>query len=844
MKGGDQAGFDVRHVKKFEVQEMICTRFFIAAILLVFQFFDSSEMVLAKRTDNKQNIQSYKRPLTVADMFGLTELYPVQKSPSDDQGKRFLLSDDHQHVFIVTGAGLAEKKTYVFRLLMYNMPLIKSYVNGQATHAPEPYLIAENYYNQGDQSFGYADSHAIKALQTYDSGRRLIFLMLDENSKYQLYSFDTKTRSLVKITNVNSHVRDYQIIQSINKVIFSTAEHAPSAHCQQPHFSAVSMRYSEIICLPDGRSFQDAIMNQQPSNNSPKTVYLASLSSESETVTIAADIELKSTSDIIISSDERRALIIKGYKKLGSTARLANTLNQTGGQNGKKMLIEQIHASNMWEKLAYYREYFIFDLSDGSIQDSGTLPIPFYVSDIETKWNENNHIYVTAKLGQEKGLIVRQADREIIRRSDGGIIYIDISDDNADNAQGLDNTRRADNSQNSSGEQGNIYSVNSNNGISERCRTTLNGNDISDDGKPYCYVESSRYGIRIYVDERIDSPQKISAVDLLTNRSKVILNPNLYLKNFRLGKVEVMSWEDKNNYKWRAGIVYPTNYSREARYPVVIQTHGFDPNIFLMTGPYYAGPPYAAQALANKGILVLQIMNPPGDGTRVTIDQPLLARGVESAIEQLAKRGVIDPKRIGMIGYSGTGQFVMNMTVFPKYKLKAVAISDAVSPSPFAYARYHRIGNAGLIQEEQACGAQPWGARRDEWFSRNLYYHLDNVGAAVLFQDSRAFPFDWWDVFAGLQRLNKPVDYHVFQAGNHPMLRADAVLASQQLTVDWFDFWLNDRRDLELDRNQKEYDSGNVKYWEAMRRNSFAGHSSSDRVPQLSQMDCPPSVEH
>jgi len=91
------------------------------------------------------------------------------------------------------------------------------------------------------------------------------------------------------------------------------------------------------------------------------------------------------------------------------------------------------------------------------------------------------------------------------------------------------------------------------------------------------------------------------------------------------------------------------------RYPLVVQTHGFYESGFMTDGTGGAG--FAARPLAAIGIVVLQIRDRLDHV--VTLDEASgNILGYESAIEQLASDGLIDPRRVGIIGFSRTCYYV------------------------------------------------------------------------------------------------------------------------------------------------------------------------------------------
>lgn len=367
----------------------------------------------------------------------------------------------------------------------------------------------------------------------------------------------------------------------------------------------------------------------------------------------------------------------------------------------------------------------------------------------------------------------------------------------------------------------------------QRCIDTLYGDDVSADGLPACYADYINSNIRIWKEEKYNKPPIIMVKDLLTHHEKAILELNPQYKNIRFGEIKLINWVDKNGNSWNGGIVLPPEFKIGKRYPVVVQAEGFDPNHFLIDGVYFATAPHAARALADKNIIVLQIAAPKDPNLHFDRNMAEMAAGVDAVLELLDEQNLIDTSKLGFIGFSSLGRFVFNMTVFPRFRPLAVVIADAASPSPFAYSYFYGTPYPGMLtQERLACDNWPWGEGQKEWIARNPYYHLDKIESAILLHEYTPGLSDWWDVFAGLKRLKKPVEFRQYTAGKHPPLRPDLIIEDQELTVEWFDFWLNGNE------NDNKGKKEQYKRWREFKASMEKMAGSSDGKMMLSNMKC------
>src|SRR3546814_5173414 len=78
---------------------------------------------------------------------------------------------------------------------------------------------------------------------------------------------------------------------------------------------------------------------------------------------------------------------------------------------------------------------------------------------------------------------------------------------------------------------------------------------------------------------------------------------------------------------------------------------------------------YAAQPMASRGMIVLMLPQPTGLRGRAL----LLAyrAGVEAAIDELDRLGLIDTSALGVIGFSAMGNVVQDLITFSRHRFAA-----------------------------------------------------------------------------------------------------------------------------------------------------------------------------
>jgi dipeptidyl aminopeptidase/acylaminoacyl peptidase len=299
--------------------------------------------------------------------------------------------------------------------------------------------------------------------------------------------------------------------------------------------------------------------------------------------------------------------------------------------------------------------------------------------------------------------------------------------------------------------------------------------------------------ISAFIKEDLNDPPLLVAVDKRSMRSRVIWDPNPQLKNIRLGQVRLFRWKDHTGHDWEGGLYLPPEYVPGKRYPVVIQTHGFEEHSFRPSGAFTTT--FAAQELAGSGLVVLQVedcgvRDSPEEGT-------CQVAGYEAAVQQLSAMGLIDRERVGIIGFSRTCYYVLQALTASNLQFKAASITDGVNEGYLQYmTRVDENGNALAREYESMIGAVPFGQGLQQWIKQSPDFNMERVDTPlqVVALGRRSVLF-MWEPYAALRFLKRPVDLVLINSDEHILSNPDARAISQGNTVDWFRFWLQGYED-------------------------------------------------
>ncbi|MEJ1962692.1 MAG: Atxe2 family lasso peptide isopeptidase [Gammaproteobacteria bacterium] len=330
----------------------------------------------------------------------------------------------------------------------------------------------------------------------------------------------------------------------------------------------------------------------------------------------------------------------------------------------------------------------------------------------------------------------------------------------------------------------------------------------------------------ICIREGPTTPRRIECIDLGTGRSDLLLDPNPEFARLSLGSVERIRWKNKLGLEFFGDLVLPTSYEPGAKYPLIIVQ--YDSRGFLRGG---TGDEYPIQALANHGFAVLSFNRPRdiglfshprtiADVQRVNLrdfaDRRSVQSSLEIAISDLAARGIIDPKRVGITGLSDGASSVqfglINSRLFAAAALSSAGWDPAFSAfvGPRAARGFLDQGYPGLL-----------GYNSDFWRVISFARNAAAIKTPILMQLSDDEYSGALEGYTALREAGAPVDLFVFPNEHHIKWQPAHRLAIYRRSLAWFDYWLN------ADLSHTSEHGLEKRHWDALR-------AESDRPPPTS----------
>ena len=210
--------------------------------------------------------------------------------------------------------------------------------------------------------------------------------------------------------------------------------------------------------------------------------------------------------------------------------------------------------------------------------------------------------------------------------------------------------------------------------------------------------------------------------------------------------------------------------------------------------------------------------------------------GIESLIDDLSQRNMVDRSRVGLMGQSRSGFYVDHMITFSEYEFAAALAVDASLLNLAYYTQLFGLSAPGMVHFEKMIGIDdPSNVSIENFRCNSTTFHLDRVRTPLRLErylDRKNYSGGYWDHYAMLKRLGKPVELVLYPLADHATINPTARLESAGGAVDWFDFWLNGRRDSAVSKTP-QYDR-----WRTLRDQQASSLASANTARAMGRRHC------
>lgn len=290
-----------------------------------------------------------------------------------------------------------------------------------------------------------------------------------------------------------------------------------------------------------------------------------------------------------------------------------------------------------------------------------------------------------------------------------------------------------------------------------------------------------------YVSKDQQHLADIWVLDTKSGKTHQASHLNEAMEHYALGTARVIDWYGMDGQKLHGALLLPPNYQKGRRLPLVVWVYGGSMgsnyvNRFGFWGDY---PQFDFHILDTRGYAVLFPDTPIGDGTPMGDLMKTVIPGVDAAVQL----GYADPDRTAVMGQS-YGSYCILALISSTTRFKAAVITAAVL-NPDLFTDY--LHATGYYEHGQGNMHGTIWEYPDRYKENSPLFRFDQVQTPLLIgqgsEDGDLTASD--NIFEGLKRLDKVVEYRIYEHEGHVLTQGANILDFWQRRLDFLAQHLN-----------------------------------------------------
>ncbi len=297
-----------------------------------------------------------------------------------------------------------------------------------------------------------------------------------------------------------------------------------------------------------------------------------------------------------------------------------------------------------------------------------------------------------------------------------------------------------------------------------------------------------------YVSESFEQPPNIYVGGPDLKQPKQATNTNPFQSNYAWGRNELVEYKSGGGERLQASLFYPAGYQAGKKYPMIVYMYEK-----LSDGLHrYIAPSereyYNASAIVSHGYLLLMpdiVFRPREPGVSVN-------ECVSTAVRKVIDMGIVDPKKIGVMGHSWGGFDTAFLSTHSDLFAAGVAgapITDLVSN----YGNHHwssGIAETDHIETGQQRMEVPLYDDLDAYIRNSAIFNVKNMKTALMIEvgdsDGTVFYHQGVELYNIARRAGKEVVLLVYGGEDHGLRKKEDQMDYQRRIFAWFGHYLKD----------------------------------------------------
>jgi len=326
----------------------------------------------------------------------------------------------------------------------------------------------------------------------------------------------------------------------------------------------------------------------------------------------------------------------------------------------------------------------------------------------------------------------------------------------------------------------------------------LDGGEARAAHAPMTTVQVGRFadavpGLFVFAAEEFDKPPALWISRDGLDEAQLLCDPNPDLERGTWGSREFVSWTDPEGEVVHGALFLPPG-DHDTPPPVVF--HVYPGRLGSRAADRFeAGhaTPMPWQVLTGHGFAVFSPDLPLYAGYTWIMD-PRMTENAVRALDELGRRGLVDPQRAGVYGLSGGG-YQVNAFVCQTNRFKAAVSIAGGSDGVSAYGSIiYGLNEPSLTAWAAVTGASP-SEDPQVYIRTSPVFNLKNVTTPLLLMHAVNDPVPSelsGEMFVGLRQLGKKVAFARYNEGGHAPVAWPARRDAFQRILGWFQRFLVD----------------------------------------------------
>jgi dipeptidyl aminopeptidase/acylaminoacyl peptidase len=264
------------------------------------------------------------------------------------------------------------------------------------------------------------------------------------------------------------------------------------------------------------------------------------------------------------------------------------------------------------------------------------------------------------------------------------------------------------------------------------------------------------------------------------------------LGGLQVGRTEVVTWKAPDGKEIEGLLTYPVGYQAGAKVPLLVVVHGGPAGVF--TRAFTGSPtPYPVAGFAERGFAVLRANVRGSSGYGFDFRNANYQdwgggdyQDIMSGVDALVARGLADPERLGVMGWS-YGGFMTSWIITQTQRFKAASVGAGVT-NLMSF-----TGTADIPSFiPDYFGGEFWSdGGLDRWRSHSAMFHVGKVKTPTLIQhgesDLRVPISQGYELYNALKRQGVQTKMVVYPRQPHGIQEPKLMLDALNRNLEWFE---------------------------------------------------------